>query len=182
MEGTTLELTVDEQVEFEQLRRLPASVEARLGSDQRRNNKLLDEICGLPQDWQILLFATSVNHAQAMAALLVRKGIPAAAISGSTDDGVRRHTVEQFGLKKIRVLTNYGALSQGFDAPATRAVIVARPTYSPNVYQQMIGRGLRGPKNGGTEECLIVNVADNIAQYGEDLAFRQFEYLWKNDE
>jgi superfamily II DNA or RNA helicase len=71
-------------------------------------------------------------------------------------------------------------LAQGFDAPAVRAVYVARPTFSPNRYQQMIGRGLRGPKNGGKPECLIVNVADNILQYGDELAFRQFEYLWNN--
>jgi hypothetical protein len=42
----------------------------------------------------------------------------------------------------------------------------------------MIGRGLRGPKNGGKPECLIVNVEDNVQQYGEKLAFRDFEYLW----
>jgi superfamily II DNA or RNA helicase len=54
--------------------------------------------------------------------------------------------------------------------------------FSPNRYQQMIGRGLRGPKNGGKGECLIVNVADNIMQYGNELAFRQFEYLWKTND
>ena len=30
-------------------------------------------------------------------------------------------------------------LTQGFDAPAVRAIFVARPTYSPNLYQQMVG-------------------------------------------
>ena len=69
-------------------------------------------------------------------------------------------------------------LTQGFDAPAVRALFVARPTFSPNLYQQMIGRGLRGPLNGGKPECLIVNVADNFFQFGEELAFRKFEYLW----
>jgi len=69
-------------------------------------------------------------------------------------------------------------LAQGFDAPATRTVIVARPTYSPNAYQQMIGRGLRGPCNGGKETCLILDVADNIINYDRRLAFTQFEYLW----
>jgi superfamily II DNA or RNA helicase len=57
---------------------------------------------------------------------------------------------------------------------------VARPTFSPVLYQQMIGRGLRGPLNGGKERCLIVNVEDNITQFGEELAFRQFEHLWHN--
>ena len=77
------------------------------------------------------------------------------------------------------MLSNYAVLTEGFDAPAVRAVYVARPTYSPNLYQQMIGRGLRGPLNGGKDECLIVNVRDNLAQFGESLAFTQFEYLWK---
>ncbi len=76
------------------------------------------------------------------------------------------------------MLVNYGVLTTGFDAPETRALIVARPVYSPGLYQQMIGRGLRGPLNGGTERCLIVNVADNVAEYGEALAFTRFEHRW----
>jgi len=50
------------------------------------------------------------------------------------------------------------------------------------LYQQMLGRGLRGPLNGGKERCLVVNVEDNIAQFGEQLAFRHFEYLWKTQK
>jgi hypothetical protein len=45
----------------------------------------------------------------------------------------------------------------------------------------MIGRGLRGPLNGGSEDVLIVNVKDNLDQYGEKLAFTQLDYLWKVD-
>jgi superfamily II DNA or RNA helicase len=127
-----------------------------------------------------MLFATSVDHAQTMAALLSLEGISAAPISAATEPAIRRHYIDEFRAGRIRVLTNYDVLAQGFDAPAVRAVYVARPTFSPNRYQQMIGRGLRGPKNGGKKECLIVNVADNILQYGSDLAFRQFEYLWNN--
>ncbi|WP_433418747.1 DEAD/DEAH box helicase [Microtetraspora malaysiensis] len=178
--GARLDLSSRERDSLETMRRLPASAEERLGHDTLRNRILIDKVLSLPDDWPILLFATSVNHAQTMAALLTRKGISAAAVSSDTDLGQRRHAIEQFRRGRIRVLANYNVLSQGFDAPATRAVIVARPTYSPNVYQQMIGRGLRGPLNGGKDECLIVNVADNIAQYGEELAFRQFEYLWKS--
>lgn len=180
LDGGWLELSPQERASLEQLRKLPSSVEERLGHDGDRNRILIDKIVGLPDDWPILLFATSVNHAQTMAALLSRKGVSAAAVSGDTDPGQRRNAIEQFRRRQIRVLANYNVLSQGFDAPATRAVIVARPTYSPNVYQQMIGRGIRGPLNGGERECLIVNVAYNIAQYGEELAFRQFEYLWKD--
>jgi hypothetical protein len=45
----------------------------------------------------------------------------------------------------------------------------------------MIGRGLRGPRNGGTERCLLVNVADNVARFEHQLAFHEFEYLWEPD-
>jgi superfamily II DNA or RNA helicase len=113
-----------------------------------------------------------------MAAKLNDRGIRAASIDSATPDVERRNLIEDFRLGKIRVLTNYGVLAQGFDAPATQTVIVARPTYSPNMYQQMIGRGLRGPKNGGKETCLILDVADNITNYDQKLAFTEFEHLW----
>lgn len=177
--GADLDLDAEERASLEKLRRLPPTAEKRLGQDHRRNRMLIETICSLPDDWPVLLFATSVDHARTIAALLSRRAVSAAAVSSDTDVSVRRHTIDQFKHGRIRVLANYGVLSQGFDAPATRAVIVARPTYSPNVYQQMIGRGLRGPRNGGKDECLIVNVADNIAQFGEELAFRKFEHLWR---
>ena len=60
----------------------------------------------------------------------------------------------------------------------TRAIIVARPVYSPNLYFQMIGRGLRGPLNGGDERCLILNVRDNIENYDRALAFSDLDWLW----
>lgn len=172
------ELTDDELRMLERTRLFPRSAEERLGLDIDRNERLLHEITALPEDWTILLFATSVDHAQTMAALLTLDGISAKPITGLTEPGPRRHYIEQFREGDLRVLTNYGVLTQGFDAPAVRAIFVARPTYSPNLYQQMIGRGLRGPANGGKPECLIVNVEDNVRQFGEQLAFREFEHLW----
>ena len=73
-------------------------------------------------------------------------------------------------------------LAEGFDAPAVRAVYIARPVFAPNRYQQMVGRGLRGPRNGGKGECLIVDVEDNVVNFEEQLAFTQFEYLWTPEE
>jgi superfamily II DNA or RNA helicase len=176
--GSKLALSAREIDQVKQLHRLPSAAEDRLGKDVDRNRTLLDDILSLPGDWPVLLFATSVAHAQVMAALLTQAGVPAASISSTTEPGARRHYVDAFRDGSLRVLTNYGVLTQGFDAPKVRAVYVGRPTYSPNMYQQMIGRGLRGPLNGGEEECLIVNVEDNIVNYGEQLAFTEFEYLW----
>jgi superfamily II DNA or RNA helicase len=158
---------------------LPAAAGERLGTNVSRNEMLLNSMRRLPSEWPILLFAVSVDHAQTMAALLSYEGISAAAISAHTDVGARRHYIEEFRRGRLRVLTNFAVLTAGFDAPSVRAIYVARPTYSPVMYQQMIGRGLRGPLNGGKDRCLIANVKDNIERFGEELAFRQFEHLWQ---
>lgn len=176
--GTDIELDETELALLKQTGRLPSSVEERLGVNRDRNAAILESIGNLDDDWTVLVFAASVGHAQTLAAALSLEGVPAAAISAETPSAVRRHYVSEFKGGRLRVLTNYGVLTEGFDAPAVRAVYVGRPTFSPNLYQQMVGRGLRGPENGGKYECLIVDVADNFSEYGGDLAFRGFEHLW----
>jgi superfamily II DNA or RNA helicase len=176
--GATIELS---DIELEDLKRnswLPLSAEKRIADDHQRSTMLIEEIRTLPDDEPVLLFATSVNHAKLMAAKLNKQGIRAAAVDSTTPIPERRRIIEDYRDRKIRVLTNYGVLAQGFDAPATKTVVVARPTYSPNVYQQMIGRGLRGPLNGGKEICRILDVHDNVTNYDKKLAFTEFEYLW----
>lgn len=176
--GGTIRLKPEEQKYAEQLSMLSKAVEQELAEDHDRNDRIITEIETMPADWPVLVFATSVSHAKFLAAKLNDRGITAAAVDSATSTSDRRRRIDAFRSGRTRVLTNYGVLTQGFDAPATRAVVVARPTYSPNVYQQMIGRGLRGPRNGGKETCLILNVRDNITNYGKALAFTQFEHLW----
>ena len=84
-------------------------------------------------DWPTLIFATSVEHAQTLAALLNRQGIVSRAVSGTTEPATRRRVVEGFRQGYIKVLVNYAVFREGFDAPKTRAIIVARPVYSPNL-------------------------------------------------
>ncbi|TYB96301.1 DEAD/DEAH box helicase [Micromonospora sp. WP24] len=180
LSGATIRLSESERADAAVHPWLPTSAENRLAADHERTMMLVKEIAALPQQWPILVFATSVEHAHVLAALLNRRGVESAAVTGSTEDGLRRQTIRRFRDGEIKVLTNYNVLTQGFDAPATRAIVVARPTYSPNVYQQMIGRGLRGPRNRGKEECLVLDVADNVTHFGAELAFRDFEYLWRS--
>ncbi len=178
LEGGSIELTRDEKAQAERMATLSRSAEQRLAEDHARSRRIVDEVAGLPEDWPTLLFATSVDHANYLAALLNDRGVPAAAVDSTTSAQDRRRRIEDFRDNRIRVLTNYGVLTQGFDAPATRVVVVARPVYSTNVYQQMIGRGLRGKENGGKDTCLILDVSDNIANFDTQLAFTQFEHLW----
>ena len=99
-------------------------------------------------------------------------------MSAYTDRAVRRRIIEEFRSGEVNALVNYGIFREGFDAPKTRAIIVARPVYSPNLYFQMIGRGLRGEKNGGNDRCLILNVRDNIENFERRLAFSELDWLW----
>ncbi|MDV5146006.1 DEAD/DEAH box helicase [Streptomyces sp. SBC-4] len=178
LEGGRIELTRDEKVQADRMAMLSRAAEQRLADDHARSRRIVDEVAGLPESWPTLLFATSVDHAKYLAAMLNDRGVPAAAVDSTTSAQDRRRRIEDFRSGRIRVLTNYGVLTQGFDAPATRVVVVARPVYSTNVYQQMIGRGLRGPLNGGKDTCLILNVSDNIENFDTQLAFNQFEHLW----
>ncbi|OLT00087.1 hypothetical protein BJF90_07275 [Pseudonocardia sp. CNS-004] len=179
LRGSTLTLTESERATVSQYHVLPSSAEEQLARDVERNETIIAEIAKLPSEWPVLVFATSVNHSKLLTAMLNDIGIPSTAIDNYTPMSERRRRIQEYREGKRRVITNYGVLAQGFDAPRTRAVVIARPTYSPNVYQQMIGRGLRGPLNGGEDTCLILDVQDNIVNYGAKLAFTGFEHLWK---
>lgn len=180
--GIQIHLSRDELRQATQTPWLPQSVENRLADDITRTQSIIEayktHILSRDRDWPTLIFATSVEHSQTIAALLTESGVQARAVSANTDSSVRRRVVKEFRGGQIRVLVNYGIFREGFDAPKTRAIIVARPVYSPNLYFQMIGRGLRGVKNGGNDRCLILNVEDNIANYQRKLAFSDLDWLW----
>lgn len=162
-----------------------------VAANEERNKSLIEdiinrtkrdsEIRGTEEAPSAIVFAASVDHAHALAATLTYMGIRSASISGEMSGAARRAAIEDFRRGKTRVLTNYNVLSEGFDAPGVDTVYVARPTFSPNRYLQMVGRGLRGPKNGGSAWTTIVNVRDNVEQFGTVLAFGHFEYLWDPD-
>ena len=179
IEGGSFHLTGSELRLSASVPWLPQSVEGRIASDIERTRRIVGAYRSqVSPDWPTLIFATSVEHAKTVAALLTSKGTSARAVSADTDTSIRRRIVEQFRSGKIKVLVNYGIFREGFDAPKTRAIIVARPVYSPNMYFQMIGRGLRGVKNGGNDRCLILNVSDNIDNFQRKLAFTEIDWLW----
>ena len=158
---------------------LPQSVEARIAGDAERTRRIVETYRShVSPDWPTLIFATSVEHSKTIAALLTAEGVSARAVSAETDTSVRRRIVDGFRSGQINVLVNYGIFREGFDAPKTRAIIVARPVYSPNLYFQMVGRGLRGVKNGGNDRCLVLNVRDNIDNFQRKLAFAELDWLW----
>ena len=179
IEGGVFSLDANELRQMESVPWLPQSVEDRIAQNPDRTERIIEAYeAHVDPNWPTLIFATSVEHAKVVAALLNRKGIKSRAVSGTTEPSTRVRVVEEFRRGEIKALVNYSVFREGFDAPKTRAIIVARPVYSPNLYFQMIGRGLRGEKNGGNDRCLILNVQDNIMNFQKALAFSQLDWLW----
>ena len=182
IEGGHFSLRDDElrKMRDEKLPWLPRRLEIDIASDHERTGRIVAAYNTHIRDrnWPTLIFATSVDHAKTLAALLDMSGVKARSVDSATETSIRRKVVEDFRNQRLEVLVNYGVFVEGFDAPKTRAIMVARPVYSPNLYFQMVGRGLRGPLNGGNERCLILNVRDNIVNYEQRLAFTELDWLW----
>lgn len=146
------------------LENLLDEINRRLAGNLVRNRMLIDRIKS-SHEAQILFFANSVGHASEMAARFNLEGIASAAVSGDTPKSARRYFLDRFHRGELRVLCNHSVLTTGFDAPKTDMVLIARQVLSPVRYMQMVGRGLRGTKNGGTERCRIVTVIDNLGRF-----------------
>lgn len=141
-------------------------INQRLAEDAGRSQRLVERI-QRAEERAILFFANSVRHAEEISARLNLAGVSAAAVSGDTPTAARRYFLEHFQQGDIRVLCNHSVLSTGFDAPKTDMVLIARQVFSPVRYMQMVGRGLRGERNGGTARCRIVTVMDNLGRFQE---------------
>lgn len=184
IEGGRFSLSWEELAEIRRTNLLSRTAEDKIARDTARTERIIEAydqyVRSVEPDAPTIIFATSVEHAMTLAAELSGQGVVARAVSGGTDRGTRRRIVEEFKRKdgEIKVLVNYGVFREGFDAPLTKVIIVARPVWSPNLYFQMIGRGLRGPANGGNNESLIINVRDNIENYERKLAFTEVDWLW----
>jgi len=130
---------------------------------------------------KIIVFASSKDNATAISDILNIDGIRAASITSDSEINDRRENIEKFkNTKEINILINYDVLTTGFDAPKTKIAIIARPTTSIVLYHQMIGRAVRGPKQGGNKTCKILTVADTYLPGYKDLAdsFYFWEDIW----
>jgi type I site-specific restriction endonuclease len=81
------------------------------------------------------------------------------ALDGTTPRDHRKDLIAGFRNGSIQFLINCAVLTEGFDAPETACVAVARPTKSRSLYAQMIGRGTRIAE--GKEDLLILDFVGN---------------------
>lgn len=105
-----------------------------------------------------VVFGVGVEHALNLAEAFRTRGVPCAAVYGAMSPEERHDVLRRYEDGKLRVLTNVGVLTEGWDVPDTSVVMMARPTKSKGLYIQCVGRGLRLAP--GKEDCLLVDFAD----------------------
>ncbi len=107
---------------------------------------------------QTLCFCVDVNHTLTLADAFRKNGIPTAAVTGSMDRDERGKALSEFQSGKCRVLTNCMVLTEGYDETSIAGIILARPTKSPLLYTQMIGRGTR--LHPGKADVVVIDIVD----------------------
>jgi len=155
----------------------------KMGEDVERNICIFGELSNLyEQNLSTIVFACSLKHTKLLHKICILSGMKVAKIDDKTSNQNRKQIVQDFKNKEIKIIFNYGVLSTGFDAPGTEAILIARPTTSPVIYSQMLGRGLRGPKFGGKSECLLIDLKDNLLGLpDEKTCFTLFNNYYKID-
>src|SRR5438876_3314006 len=114
-------------------------------------------------DRKALLFTPTVALASAMAKTFCAAGIAAEALDGTTPLATRRAILQRLHTGATRVVANCAVLTEGFDEPSVDCVIMARPTQSAVLYQQMLGRGTR--TYPGKIDCLVLDVVGVSTQH-----------------
>jgi DNA repair protein RadD len=113
----------------------------------------------------VLVFAVTIAHAEKLAEAFNSAGHPAAAVHSELAKDERRGVLASFEAGKIKILVNVGVLTEGWDSPKVDCVLMCRPTRSPGLFVQMIGRGTRLFE--GKDDVLILDLAENFNRHGD---------------
>ena len=111
-----------------------------------------------------IAFTPSVANAENLADKLNERGIVSAVVCGETPAQERESLIRNFKQHQIHCLVTVLALSTGFDVPDVDCIIWCRPTRSPVLYVQGMGRGTRIAP--GKEDCLVLDFTDTVERLG----------------
>jgi len=108
------------------------------------------------QKRKTLAFFPGVEMSRDFVQLLQDNGVSAAHLDGETPKNERDRIIDEYKRGDIMILSNCQVLTEGFDAPRTSAILLARPTHSDVLFTQIIGRGVRIAE--GKTECLLLDM------------------------
>lgn len=159
-----------------------------LGDNDARNRRIVeitDELIRKGRK-RVIVFTPSVESAIRCVNMMKARGHARSfAVSGQTPAEHREHYISTFkkpisDIPSAQAIFNCNVLTAGFDAPEISGAVIGKPTKSSVRLQQMIGRALRGPESGGTEEAEIRMLVDSSYVDFGNLAdlFCEWDRLW----
>lgn len=131
-----------------------------------------------------LLFASGIEHAENIAAMLDGHfNIPTTVVHSKMSTEQRDAAINGHKQGKYRAIVNNGVLTTGYDDPEIDLIGAYRPTTSPGLWVQMLGRGgrplyapgfdletkqgrLAAMAAGGKQNCLVLDFAGNTRRLG----------------
>ncbi len=119
----------------------------------------------------VLIFASGVRHGEHICRVFSeRHKVECGFVCGETLPFQRDEALRRFRAGELKYLCNVNVLTTGFDAPNIDCVALVRPTLSPGLYYQMVGRGFR--LHPGKTDCLVLDFGGNVLRHGPVDAIR----------
>lgn len=134
------------------------------GDDAMLKNSLVEVVKRSSGRRAWIVFIAGIENCNKCAQLLREMSVSAYAVNSSFSAEENATKIEAFRKGEIRCLISADQLTTGFDVPQVDLIAMLRPTKSPGLYVQMIGRGLRPAE--GKKDCLVLDFARNIERLG----------------
>lgn len=112
-----------------------------------------------------VVFAQSRAHAIALNIYFKYNGLRSALIIGATPDNQRFEILDKMRNKDLSILVNHQMLSAGLDIPGLESIMILSDINSPSLAMQILGRAMRGPKNGGNENNTVFVTSSNYKTF-----------------
>lgn len=113
-----------------------------------------------------LVFANNIEHTEECQNILNMMGVSSLVVHSKMDSKERDANIEAFKRGEARAMINRDILTTGFDVPDIDCIVMLRPTQSPGLWVQMLGRGTRVSPDTGKQNCLVLDFAGNTARLG----------------
>jgi DNA repair protein RadD len=129
------------------------------------NLKIATEICHTAanrRSW--LLFCSGIEHCEDMAEIMRAYGVTTVAVHSKMPAADRDARIRAYLNGEVRCCTNADMLTTGFDDPKTDYIGMLRPSMSPGLWVQMLGRGTR--PFAGKANCMVGDFARNAERLG----------------
>jgi superfamily II DNA or RNA helicase len=123
-------------------------------------------------DRRTIIFCSTVEHAQDVAAAFCRAGVKADCVHGGTPAGQREAMLRRLARGDLQVLTNVMVLTEGFDCPLVSCVVLLRKCSAKSPLIQMVGRGLRtvDPEQFPgvrKKDCVVLDFGTSLLTHGD---------------